>query len=386
MTRIATLVLAAALAAAPAAADPIVTYRSEGSAAADDAEPRTRALDAAFASAVTEAVADLAGKNARSQAAAVDRDIVKRARRFVASFAVSREGPRGDRFELEVEVRIDQGKVRERLLELGVALRDEPPAEPPPPPAVQRRRATVLYRVTGLGTPVASFGAAARTDLPGADALAAALERGGYTPVPASAAGPPPDDEGELPVDDLGARALAADVKADAALVVGVAVGAAGPVRGAPLHAVPVRAWLHLVDVKTNRTLREAAVVTGAWGDRERAPLEAATGAAAAIAARAFGGAAPAAAAAEAPAITASSGVTVRVVGAGAWTAASLIRADLAKAPGITAVGYAGVGRDSVVLAVAGGATDKVAGVARGTPGFSARTRVEDGVVVVRLQ
>ena len=67
------------------------------SAGASDA--RTRALDAAFASAVTEAVADLAGKAARTQGAAVDREIVKRARRFVASFAVTAERPGADQLE-----------------------------------------------------------------------------------------------------------------------------------------------------------------------------------------------------------------------------------------------------------------------------------------------
>jgi len=57
-----------------AAAD-VVTYAASGSAASADADARTRALDTAFASAVTEAVADLAGKAARAKAAEVDREI-----------------------------------------------------------------------------------------------------------------------------------------------------------------------------------------------------------------------------------------------------------------------------------------------------------------------
>lgn len=369
--------------AAPAAADPIVTYASEGSFAADDAEARTRALDAAFASAVTEAIAELAGKNARAQAAAVDREIVKRARRFVASFAVTREGPRGDRFEVAASVRVDHGKLQAKLVELGVVLRDVAPE----PPAVARPRATLLYRVVGAGPTASTFGAAARRDLPGVDALVAALARGGYASVEPTAAGPAPDDEGELPVDDLGARALASDVGADLALVVGVTVGPIGPVRGAPLHAAPARAWLHLVDVKANRTIREAAVATGAWGDRERTPIRAAERAAAQLAAQVFG---PASGGdgprADAPPITASQGVTVRVRGAGAWNAANLVRADLARTPGVGGVAYAGVGADLVVLSVRGLAAEKAAAIAKATPGFAARTRVEDGVVEVRLQ
>ena|GEM_PF-1943891 len=378
----------ALLLAAPVAvaADPVVTYSSTGSVDAAEVDPRTHALDAAFASAVTEAVADLAGTNARAQAAAVDREIVKRARRFVVSFAVQREGPRpGDLFELTVDVRIDHGKLATRLVELGVTLRD-PAGAAPAPPVVQRRRATVLYRLTGAGPLAATFGSAARGDVVGAELLVGALERGGYSVVPASAAGPPPDADGDLPVDDLGARALAADVGADAALVVSVAVGAVGPVRGTPLVAAPARAWLHLVDVKTNRSLREAAIVTGAWGDRERVPLAAATAAAAQLASHGFGSAVPAARVVDAPPLVASWGITVRIVGDGAWNAAALIRADLSRAPGVTAVGYAGVGVGAVALAVVGASVDKVAGVARVTPGFSARTRVEDGVVVVKLQ
>ena len=384
-TKLGSAAIALALVAAAAAADPVVTYPSAGAVATDDAEPRTHALDAAFASAVTEAVADLAGKNARAQAAAVDREIVKRARRFVASFAVTREGPRSDRFEIEVDVRVDHGKLAARLVELGVVLRD-PDVRTPEPPAVARRRATVLYRVLGVGPAAATFGAAARGDLPGLEVLQAALERGGYTVVAATAAGPPPDDGGELPVDDQSARALASEVGADAALVVGVEVGAIGPVRGAPLHAAPVRAWLHLVDVKAGGKTVEATIAAGAWGDRERTPVAAAQVAAAAIAARAFGASAgPTAAPTDSPPITASSGITIRVVGAGAWTAAGLIRADLARSPGVTSVGYAGVGRDAIALAVRGASVEKAAGIARATPGFAARTRVEDGVVVVRL-
>ena len=110
--------------AEPSVPRTIASTGAATSAGASDA--RTRALDAAFASAVTEAVADLAGKAARTQGAAVDREIVKRARRFVASFAVTAERPGADQLELDVDVRIDHDKVRARLLELGVELRAAP--------------------------------------------------------------------------------------------------------------------------------------------------------------------------------------------------------------------------------------------------------------------
>jgi len=363
----------------------VVTYASHGSAAATDADARTRALDAAFASAVTEAVADLAGKNARAQAAAVDREIVRRARRYVASFAVTTERPGADRVEVDVDVRIDRDKVRARLLELGVVLLDAPPVEPSLP-AIQTRAATVLYRVTGVAGVQASFGVAATADLPGVDALTAAVAQRGYRAVAASAAGPAPDADGDLPVDDDSARALAADVQADAALVVGVAVGAPGAVRGTPLTAVPVRAWLRLVEVRGGAAPTAAAIATAAWGNDGSLALAAAIKASGALATRAFGAAPAPVAAAAAPPLVAARGVTVRVVGPGAWQAAALVRADLAAAPGASAVGVAGVGADVVALGVEGLAVDKAASIAKATPGFSAKTKVIDGVVVVQVK
>jgi hypothetical protein len=375
----------AVLALIGAAHADVVTYASHGSAATTDGDARTRALDAAFASAVTEAVADLAGKNARTQAAAVDREIVRRARRYVASFAVTTERPGADRVEVDVDVRIDRDKVRARLLELGVVLIDAPPVEPSLP-AVQPRAATVLYRVTGVAGVQASFGVAATADLPGVDALTAAVAQRGYRAVAASAAGPAPDADGELPVDDDSARALAADVQADAALVVGVAVGAPGAVRGTPLTAVPVRAWLRLVEVRGGGAPTAAAIATAAWGNDGSLALAAATKASRALVTRAFGAAPAPVDAAAAPPLVAARGVTVRVVGPGAWQAAALVRADLAAAPGASAVGVAGVGADVVALAVDGLAVDKAASIAKATPGFSAKTKVIDGVVVVQIK
>ncbi|MBK9032757.1 MAG: hypothetical protein IPL61_16060 [Myxococcales bacterium] len=390
MRLVAAALAALAALAVPARAQP-VTYQSHGSAAAGEADARTRALDAAFATAVTEAVADLAGKAARAQAAAVDREIVKRARRFVASFAVTDERTRADRLEIDVDVRIDHDKVRTRLLELGVELRGAPPPEPSTP-AILTRPATVLYRVVGAGEVAASFGAAARSDLPGAAALEAALARAGYRAVPASAAGPPPDDGGKLPVDDQSARALAVDVHADVALVVGVAVGAPGAIRGTPLEAAPARAWLRLIEAGTGRVTLEAATATAVWrpaagGDRADLTERAVTQAVGQLAVRGFGAATPRPTSIEAgPPLVATAGVTVRVVGAGAWQAAALIRADLAAAPGVTATNVAGVAGDTVALAVAGIGVDKAASIARATPGFSARTRVDGGAVVVQIK
>lgn len=368
---------------APVAADP-ATYQAAGTAVASDADARTRALDAAFTTAVTEAVADLAGKAARTQAAAVEREITRRARRFVASFRVTAERTTGDRLEVEVTVKIDRDKLAAKLVELGVELRAAPAPEPPP---VSLPSVAVLYRVIGDGAVRASFGDGASPGLPGQGALADGLARAGYRLSTAPVAGPPPDDDGELPLDDASARALAAASGEAAVLVASVAVGAAGPVRGAPIVAAPARARLRLLDVGTGRAVTDLSVAAAAWGARDGLVDRAADAAGLALARQAFGERAPVDAAATAgPPIVAASGVTVRVVGPGAWQAAALVRADLLASPGVGAARYAGVAADAVVLGVDGLTVERAAAVAKGTPGFQARTRIEDGVVVVRVK
>jgi hypothetical protein len=223
----------------------------------------------------------------------------------------------------------------------------------------------------------ASFGVAATADLPGVDELTAALARGGYRAVAASAAGPAPDADGELPVDDDSARALAADVKAEAALVVGVAVGAPGPVRGTPLTAAPVRAWLRLVEVGGGPAPVAAAVATAAWG-----------GGALALAAR------PRPAGAR-PGLRCGAGAgrrrgpaagrqrRDRAGGRPRRVARGLVRAT-SRRRRATSVGVAGVGADG------GAGVDSLPStrphIAKATPGFSARTKVVDGVVVVQVK
>ena len=139
----------AMLGVGPAVAE-VVTYEARGRADDSAADPRTQALDIAFAAAITEAVADLAGAGARTKAAEVDREIIKRARRFVASFQVKSQSSGGGDLELEVAVRVDLDKLRARLGELGVPLKPRDPIAPVDPSRGQKK-ATVLLRVIGAG-------------------------------------------------------------------------------------------------------------------------------------------------------------------------------------------------------------------------------------------
>ena len=373
-----------AAAATPAAADDVVTYQAEGSAATTDSDARTHALDVAFAAAVTEAVADLAGTAARAQADAVDREIIRRARRFVASFSVTDQRSTGADLILDVAVKVDRDKLRVRLGELGVVLAVTPTS--PTPPRVARRRATVLLRVTGLGRPLSTFGSAATADVPGLAAVGVALDRAGFAVVSSSAAGPAPADDGGLPVDDSGARALAADARADVAVVVGIAVGDAGPVRGVPTWAAPATAQVRVLDVATGAVLSEARLATGAVGkaDRERLPVAAAEAAAAAVITAGLSLAPPRAAPiVDGPPIAAARGVTVRIRGAAPWPTVTAIRARLASAPGDARVTFAGVARGQVALAVEGLSAARIAGHLRTADDLDVAIEVSDDTVEI---
>ncbi|HUQ05434.1 MAG TPA: hypothetical protein VM261_23190 [Kofleriaceae bacterium] len=378
------LVVLLAVAARPAAAQ-VVTYEARGRADDTAADPRTQALDVAFAGAVTEAVADLAGAGARAKAAEVDREIIKRARRFVASFQVKSQSADRGSLELEVAVRIDVDKVRARLVELGVPLKPRDPGTVPVTShGATGKTATILLRVVGAGPLAATFGAAASPDVPGVARISEALTAAGYTVVPASAAGPPPGPENELPVDDTGARALGADAKATIAVIAGVNVGEAGPVRGLPLRAIPASARLRVVDIASGKVLEDVTLASGAWGTDERLPRVAAEAAAAAVASSAWQPRGTTVIGSGAT-ITAGRGITVRVRGDKAWSAASSIRAQLGTAPGVERVTWAGVGGDQVALAVAGPTAAKIAGQIK-TSGVLARVDVDDDVVDVVLQ
>ncbi len=370
----------------PAVADDVVAYDALGSAPAAEADARTRALDVAFAAAVAEAVVDLAGGGTRPHADLVEREIIRRARRFVAAFSVGDQRTTGGELVLEVVVKVDRDKLRAKLTELGVTLATT--TSGPTPPRIGRRRATVLLQVTGLGAPRATFGAAATEDLPGREAIGLTLDRAGYAVVSASAAGPAPDDRPGLPVDDSGARALAGDAKADVAVVVGIAVGEPGPVRGVGVWAAPASAQARVIDVGSGAVLAQARLASGATGpaDRERLPVAAAEAAAAAVVAAGLGLDPPPTAPEpkdDGPALTAARGVTVRIRGGAPWPAVAAVRASLGAAPGGPRIIFAGVTRGQVVLAVDGMTAARIAGHLRTASGLDASVRLVGDAVEI---
>ncbi len=278
------LALALVLAgAAVARAEDVVAYEVEGQADAAGADARTAALDDAFAHATERALAELVPAEARkAHRADLDREIVARARLWVAKFSVGKDGTDDGRRELAVSVRIDRDKLRTRLAELGINDADAPPvpAGTPPPSGARARSVAVLLRVARPGGVVADFGPDAVADAPGVAALTGALRAAGMTVKRAPAGGAPPRPAGDLPLDDDEADALAGSAKAELALVAGVIVSPPTQVRGVAGPAALVIAHVRLVQRGDHRVIGEGAASVALQGDDEAHAIDRALAAA----------------------------------------------------------------------------------------------------------
>jgi len=237
------LLLALALGPSAARAEDIAVYEAEGEADASTGNPRVEALDEAFARAVAQALAEVVDAGTRkAHRAALNEHILGRARLWVARFTVTKDETVDGRRQLTVAVRIDRDKLRARLGELNIDAADA--GEQPRPGG---RSAVILLRVASPEGGRASFGPRAEKDPPGLGALAASLRGGGMAikRAPTSGAGPRP--EGDLPLDDDAAGALAAEARADVAAIAGVRVGEPVLARGVAAPAVLVTAHVRLV-------------------------------------------------------------------------------------------------------------------------------------------
>jgi hypothetical protein len=258
------------LAAIPAFAEDIVAYQVDGDAPVASTDARLMALDEAFAAAVTAALSELVAPEVRTaRKGELDKEIIGRARLWVAKFSVTKDETLEDRRQLNVSVRIDRDKVRARLTELNVAIKDAAtstathPVDNSAPPA---RTGTILLRVATPSGVRVDWGANAVKDLPGLSALTSVLRTNGYAVRRAPSTGPAPGT-GELPVSDEDADVLAAEAKAELVAVASVTVGAPVPVRGLPTTASLVTAALRVIDRKDRRALGQATASAAARGD-----------------------------------------------------------------------------------------------------------------------
>ncbi|HEX7841693.1 MAG TPA: hypothetical protein VF469_29690 [Kofleriaceae bacterium] len=252
---------------AVARADDIVAYQADGDADAAAPDARVAALDEAFGKAISQALGDLLDPEVRRQnKPVIDRELVGHARLWVARFTVTREAVTDDRKQVSVSVRVDRDKLRARLAELNIATRDSAAGDAGEAPAANAQGVTVLLRVATPEGVHATYGLAAEKEVAGIAALSGALRRANLVIKRAPASGPAAKPDGELPLDDDVAEALAGEAKADLAAVAGVTVGAPVPLRGVDASGVLITAHVRLIDRKAHRSLGQGGVVTAARG------------------------------------------------------------------------------------------------------------------------
>jgi hypothetical protein len=112
----------------------------------------------------------------------------------------------------------------------------------------------------------ATYGLRGEKDVAGLAALSGALRRANLVLKRPPGAGPAAKAEGELPLDDDDAEALAAEAKADLVAIAGVTIGAPVPLRGIDASGVLISAHVRLVDRKTHKAIGQGAVVTASRG------------------------------------------------------------------------------------------------------------------------
>ncbi|MGE0549673.1 MAG: hypothetical protein AB7O24_20650 [Kofleriaceae bacterium] len=247
--------------AMPARAEDIATYDAEGDAQLSVPDPRVAALDEAFARAVAMALGDLVAPNVRSaRKADLDREIIGRARLWVAKFTVTKDLTRDDRRQLAVNIRVDRDKMRSRLAELSIPTMS--PAE-----ASKGRSVAVLMRIARPTGTRASYGAAAEKELPGLGALSSALRAAGLTTKRAPASNLAARPDGALPLDDAEAEALAAEANVELAAIAGVTVAPPVVVRGLASQASLVTAHVRVIERRSRRVIGQGAATTAGQGD-----------------------------------------------------------------------------------------------------------------------
>jgi hypothetical protein len=338
--------------AAPAAAESDAgVHQVLGQGPLTASDPRVAALDDAFVAAVRLALAEVAAPDALAgKDADVAREVIGRARRFVARYVVDSERDVDRRHEVRTTVYVDLAKLVAQLQALGISDAAVPRALVTGPATHGPRRATLLLRVRTPSGVEATYGARASTVL-AATALGGEFSRRGWVQVPASAAGPAASELGDLPLDVDAARALAGDAKAALAVVMGAEVSAAARVRGVPGRAVRAQAWATVIDVAGARALSATATAVGAAVGVDTADTSAR--AIAAAGQRALADAAPlraAEVAAPGSAATAGDGEVLVTLRGGAWSGARAVLAMLGKRKGVGGASIRRVGATDLVL------------------------------------
>ncbi|ACY15921.1 hypothetical protein [Haliangium ochraceum] len=372
------LALLVALAPAPARAQspraPSVRVEAAGEAPQDAAEARTRALDAAFAEAVSATVADMvSGDVLRRQSDAIARVTTRRARRFVQSYRVLEEGTRGGRLAVRIAAQIDLGALQAALAEIGVRgeLRPSAGGSSAGAGGARERGAVLVVRAQVAGAGEAAVVAGEGGAGVAGPALGELVREQGFVLRAGELGGA--GSGGELPVSDAEAARLAEDTGAESVFLIGLDIGAAERIRGTRLYGAGGRGVARVLDAGAGGAslVVEAAASAGGFASE---PADAVRQAQIAVARRVFGAVVEAVAAHWQPAVAAEDTLLLEVRDNVGWQHVDAIIAQLGRASGVRRVWPRQVGAGALMLAVDAGGTDE-----------RARRRVSSALAGVRL-
>ncbi|MEO8554847.1 MAG: hypothetical protein ABI678_32940 [Kofleriaceae bacterium] len=279
MTRGVLLVMMLAFASHRAYAEDIVAYEAEGDAPSAGADARTAALDDAFSRAVGSALGDLvAGDQRTAHKGELDKEIIGHARLWIAKFTVTKDETEDNRRQLTVSVRVDRDKLRARLDELKIVTKDVTASAP----VEGQKSVAILLRVSSAKGTRASFGKAADRDTLGLAGLATLFRATGIAVKKPVDAGIEPSAEGDYPVNDTNADALAEAAKAAVVAIAGVNVGDPVAVRGQPQPAVLVSARMKVIDHRSHQVTGQGIALASAPAGEPRYAVDRALAAVAA--------------------------------------------------------------------------------------------------------
>jgi len=212
----------------------VVALDVMGESSVDDADPKVRALDDAFAQAVRRVTEGLLpGRLSVEQRRAVQEHVYRRARRFVRSYSLRDSAQADGRLRLGVTARVSTAQIREVLQSQGIAASADEAPSPAPAPVRARPKVAVL---------VASSGSS------GTDGAADMAQRGveelGFEV--AHSRDLPPPTSGELVAADEAIRLAGKGV--GGAFVVALSAKDDGGIRATGLRGAVATARLRVVD------------------------------------------------------------------------------------------------------------------------------------------
>lgn len=332
------------------------TLEVRGEWAGTDEAARGRAIDQAFAGAIERGLRALVGEKDRDQhREALDRNVVRRGRLFVASYRVVSEKADGGRTQVVVAATLDMTKLRAALAELKVPVSGGRVSSSLAPSGGEGggASAVLLVKVTTRDGTITNFGRGGSDGGAAADALERELQSLGLrlrSPRGEQIAVSGSEGDPLLPVGDEAAADLARRLGAGSVWVVGMDVRADGPIRATRLQGAAGRGKLRVLDIERGELVAEAEA-EGAGFDR--ALDQAAAIAARDLSQRLVGQVAGKADQRWSSAASASGPqVLVRVRGAHTWASIGALIQKLGATTGVDAVHAREVVRGRIALGV----------------------------------